>query len=633
MNLDAIVEARIHPAIGIARVGNSDDFFIGPELPTAPPPPPGGYRDSFGRLKRQAALFRIYGYDAKGNAVAELTASNSEIAWTVHVANKKAAWYDFDAALDLPEAADLRSARRNAAVQGKDREDLIIDPGARTISGKSEKTESFDTGKFLGDPVYLGEIHTDQEGRLIFVGGKGKSGSPLSGYTLNTFANNPGWHDDTSDGPISATVKIGARPISVDSAWVVTGPPNYSPDLCTPQTMYDVITDALAGSLLPRPLGPPSFSNDILPLLSQFHMAQWVNFGFFVQFGWGSPNDFLRPDVLAKLAAAPQQMSDPFAEVRKQIFYAFRDPSSTTFEPLAWPPMYGDAFGSYDRPPGPRVGFAVTPTLYNGLRQWMLGNFIADYNPKDQAPQSLDDLPLAQRPSTLDKAALHWCMGGPFHPGCEMTWPMRHSSMYRAPYRLRQRPASTVEPDYGEFLNQVTIKSTDGPLSASGPGDITKWMAVPWQADTASCRSGYSGTEFPADDYIPTFWPSRVPNTVLPDENYAIVIDPNQPMQDRLRAFYDRVNWLQSLGLKRPYVEQITKMVDAFGKLGTIERRDGAPDGAFSKVMYVQTLAPDAAAPKSKLRGTAALEAGPGEDAESVTLEFSRARFGGLRSH
>jgi hypothetical protein len=323
MSLDAIVEARIHPAIGIARIGNSDEFFLGPELSIPTPPPQGGRRDSPGRLKRQAALFRIYGYDAAGSVVAELTSSNAEITWAAHVANKKAAWYDFDAALDLAEAVDLRSARRNASIQGKDRQGLVIDPGERTVSGRNQKAKPFDTGKFLGHPVYLGELQTDGDGRLIFIGGKGKSGSPLPGYTLNTFANNPGWHDNTSDGPLSATVKIGGRAVPVDPAWVVTAPPNYSPDLCTPQTMYDVITDALAGSLLPRRGGPPSFTNDILPLLSQFHMAQWVNFGFFVQFGWGGPNDFRRPDVLAKLSAVPEPGSDPYAEVRK---HAFRDP-------------------------------------------------------------------------------------------------------------------------------------------------------------------------------------------------------------------------------------------------------------------------------------------------------------------
>src|SRR5579864_2925500 len=104
MNLDSIIEARIHPAIGVARVGNSDEFFIGPETPYPTAPPQGGYRDAEGRLKRQAARFRVYGYDKNGNVVAELTAANSDITWTVHLANKKAAWYDFDAALDLPDA-------------------------------------------------------------------------------------------------------------------------------------------------------------------------------------------------------------------------------------------------------------------------------------------------------------------------------------------------------------------------------------------------------------------------------------------------------------------------------------------------------------------------------------------------
>jgi len=118
MNLDAIVEARIHPAIGIARVGNSKEYFIGPEIPFPVASPLGGYRDDAGRLKRQAARFRIYGYDSKGRVLGELTSANAEIVWKVHVVNKKAAWYDFDFALDLPEAAEQRSARRNPQIQG-----------------------------------------------------------------------------------------------------------------------------------------------------------------------------------------------------------------------------------------------------------------------------------------------------------------------------------------------------------------------------------------------------------------------------------------------------------------------------------------------------------------------------------
>lgn len=629
MKLDSIIEARIHPAIGVARIGTSAEFFIGPEVPYPTVPPKGGYRDAEGRLKRQAARFRIYGYDNAGKVVGELTASNAEILWTVHVANKKAAWYDFDAALDLSDAVNLHSARRNAAIQGEDRKKLVIDPGPRSVSGKKQKAPPFDTGKFMDQPVYLGELLTDQDGRLIFVGGMGKSGSPLPGYSLVTFANNPGWHDDTSDGPVSATVRIGHRSIPVDPAWVVTAPPNYSPDLVTPQTMYDVMRDAVAGSLLPR-AGKPSFTQDILPLFRQFHEAQWVNAGFFVQFGWMGPNDFMRPEVLAKLATPPAGKEDPFLEMRRQIFYSFRDPSSNTFEPLKWPPLYGDAFGSFDSPPSPRAGFTFTGTIYNALQQWMKGDFIGDYNPSAREPKSIEDVAMTEQPTSLDKAALHFCMGGPFHPGCEMTWPMRRGSMYRAPFRLRQRPNGTTEPDYGEFLTQSTILASDGPLSASGPGDITKWMAVPWQTDTASCRAGYPGTEFPADNFIPTFWPSRVPNTVLTEENYKIVIDKSKPLNKRIAAFYDRPNWLRSLHFERPYVDQITHMVHHFGELGLIEKREADAGAQFPSVMYVETLPKTVQATMEKAALLRA-KAEPEAERPAVTHEFAQARFGGLR--
>ena len=53
---------KIHPAIGIARLGNSPDFFIGPELLNAELDPPGGFKDNQCRVKRQAARFRIFAH-------------------------------------------------------------------------------------------------------------------------------------------------------------------------------------------------------------------------------------------------------------------------------------------------------------------------------------------------------------------------------------------------------------------------------------------------------------------------------------------------------------------------------------------------------------------------------------------
>ena len=85
----AITEVRIHPSIGIARVGNSDsDFFIGPERRWDRSAPQGGYKDAQCRIKRQAARFRVFGYDA--GVPVELTAANATIEWTVHLVNRKA---------------------------------------------------------------------------------------------------------------------------------------------------------------------------------------------------------------------------------------------------------------------------------------------------------------------------------------------------------------------------------------------------------------------------------------------------------------------------------------------------------------------------------------------------------------
>ena len=49
---------RIHPAIGIARVGNSASHFIGPEIPDVPAIPSNGKYKRQGRIKKQAARFR-----------------------------------------------------------------------------------------------------------------------------------------------------------------------------------------------------------------------------------------------------------------------------------------------------------------------------------------------------------------------------------------------------------------------------------------------------------------------------------------------------------------------------------------------------------------------------------------------
>src|SRR5450432_612289 len=54
-----IVSYKVHPSVGVARVGNSaGDFFYGQEVPGPLPEPMGGFKDASGALKHQAARFR-----------------------------------------------------------------------------------------------------------------------------------------------------------------------------------------------------------------------------------------------------------------------------------------------------------------------------------------------------------------------------------------------------------------------------------------------------------------------------------------------------------------------------------------------------------------------------------------------
>jgi hypothetical protein len=583
-----IVRAAIHPAIGIARVGDSEDeYYVGPETDRPAPIADGGMKDPTGALKREAARFRIYGYNAAGEAVTELTADNADVEWTVHVANLKAAWYEFQIALDIPEASVAGDAppsmRRNADVTGSARSKLAIDPGARTIAGAnaSGPKYSFDRGEFFGKKVYLGELRTDDAGRLLFLGGRGVSASS-DGSPPTTFANNDKWHDDVCDGPVTATVSIEGKPVPVDPAWVVVAPPNYAPEIVGVRTMYDLIQDAFVQSGGLAFGDQVSFKSDVFPLLERLTGMQWVNQGFATAFGRHGREHFLDPAYLARLASdLPEH-----AELRNQIYTAFRDWDRDGASPVPWPWIYGD---SMSLPPvSARQHIMLSPTQMRILELWAEGDFDADFDPDALAAIELDELPLASQPAMLDRAALTFCLADAFHPGCEMTWPMRHTSMYMAPFRLRHRAIGEAEPAIGSQLTPWAVAQVDGPLYGQSPGTISRWMAVPWQTDTASCRSGYYLGYGPRyDPYVPTFWAARVPNQVLTHDDYEIVMDESRPLAERTAAFDRRAAWLR--WLTGNYPQQLKEMVESFGKLGVVQTLSGPADDAFGPQLLVES--------------------------------------------
>jgi L-Lysine epsilon oxidase N-terminal/L-lysine epsilon oxidase C-terminal domain len=287
---------RIHPGVGVARLGNSpDSFYLAPEraaqLPIEcdeqgnPRLSPDGeayvhvktFKDAEGRVRRQAARFQVWVYDDESPEGRPLKLEDTvegggnagklvDIQWRVWLANKKAVWYQFQQ-LEGEHGYLEGHPRRNPQVTGPARQRLIIDPGPRTVDCKKTRRAAFDRdGGADYAPTFppaelqphsidtLGELITDDEGRLLVLGGHGHSGSYLYDEfgqpRIDEYANNDGWFDDTSDGPVMARLVMFSslvqdlRFIDVEApAWVLCGYPGYVPEILDIVTMEDVVED------------------------------------------------------------------------------------------------------------------------------------------------------------------------------------------------------------------------------------------------------------------------------------------------------------------------------------------------------------------------------------------------------
>ena len=114
------------------------------------------------------------------------------------------------------------------------------------------------------------------------------------------------------------------RTLRAHGAWVVVAPPNYAPGIAGSVTMYDVIHEVAAGF---DPTLRPSFARQIFPLLERLVRQQWVNFGIFTGFGWGSAEDFTRPELLRQLARMNQPL--PADEFHARVMARLHGPRSS----------------------------------------------------------------------------------------------------------------------------------------------------------------------------------------------------------------------------------------------------------------------------------------------------------------
>ncbi len=572
-DLSRVASVAIHPAVGIARVGNSADaFFFAPEVPGGVPVGP--FKDEAGAMAKQVARFRIYGYDADGRVVDEITAADARIDWSVILGNAKAAWYGADEPLDLPTAQPM--PLRNA--DNRNRDSLAVVSDMVTVRGAGASPRTLSGGQFLGRKVNLGEILTDSDGRLMVMPGNGRAINSPNAPPLSGFADNDGWTDTTADGPVFATVKLGDRVLTAAPARVVCGSPNYGPGIAAAMTtLYDTAFSALVVSGR-RKRPRTDYFRDVQPIFDRMTDMQWVNGSYLTTNGWGSLRDWTTPEWRARLADG----SRANAKLRQAIFAMFRDPFYGSVQPSLEPQEYGDMVAIPPNRLEPRQWTALAPVQYAHLRSWAEGNFTLGRR-RDVA--GIEDAPVQEQPAMLDRASLDGCLGGAFHPGVEFPWIARVPWIWTDDLRLR---SAAIRPNLGPFgaeLTPAVATSRSGPLRSLGPGDIIKWMGVPWQADSSRCRYGYQEA---VSITLPMFWPARIPNSVLTTKDYEIVVDTSRTLEERRSAFLRRAQWERYIATPRS-TDLLSLMVQEWPRLGVVRERPGPSDGAFPRRIKVES--------------------------------------------
>ena len=585
-----IVKLGIYPPMGICRVGNSEKYFLAPEIPGLPALPEGDYKDGNALIKKQAQRFRIYGYDDKGRVVREVTAKRDKIEWAVHVANTKASWYGFNNPLDSGEKAlGLPGQIRNQFwMDAQDREDyLVINPGEKTISGRKRNADGKDdefamVGTFWKtQKVQLGDLRTDEQGRLIVVPGNGESQSATPDNPIDSFSDNDGWYDDWCDGFVNAKVSLeDGRKLPVDPAWVSMCGPNFAPEIDAFITLYDVITDTMIKHKIDgmtAPTSPLSFREHIYPLFKRLGQMEWVANAAGLRQGWIEVGDFTSEEYIRKLAD-PDKSS---AALRKLVFDEFRDPKSEKVEQFKIPYMLGGGVNYQD---SPDHWFLIPDEQYRILKEWSLGNFKNDFDDaKTDQIKKFDDIPLAQQPHALTRAALDPCSGGGFHPGVELTWPLRHGAMYSGAYRIAHGDRPSLLQDLGRLLTPKRafqgFKKTPPAIGPQMPGDLTRWMGIPWQGDAFSCQFVEFSNDFPNA----VWWPALLPIDVLPEAYYRQVLRTDLSKKSRQKFLNGRAAWSRGVAgigyhADASYVDGLAAMVNLWGRMGFVVKRPGARD-------------------------------------------------------
>lgn len=561
---------EIHPAVGVARLGSSDAtsgeyYFFGPEPRCSDEDyADGSYKHDPAQknvrfetdgatvlgdfrvgdaLKRQTARFRIF--DCERDADGKLTSSveidygRFEVEWTVHLANRKAAGYKFT---DRNKADKERRNQRDIDNEELDPADLVIDPGPRTLWGGNSSAAAV-TGTFMHiEDIELAELKTDGKGRLLVIGPRGASDSPY-GYSIEDFADNDYWYDNTSDGPVLAKIweknpdGTKGELKTVANAWAIVAPFDFVPDLDSFVTLHDICSQAWSdrqGLALPAP-GSTYYKSDVLRVLDRVRNYRWVN-GPTIRAETQDRHKSWRDKNTRDKLGNP---ADPVGRIyRKMLLAHIPDPSGADNDKrqVLMPRLHADEpyaetdDGEDDVHATAKNVLHLTRVQYAHLRNWATDQFKPGADPATEC--------LA---AALDRIALQSCSGGAFYPGMEAPRLIREPVIYSAPFRLRPRLDDQGNPA------DPSAEGPDVPIDQGLlPGQLTEGLAVPWQADFWACQMERDNA----------WWPATRPDHVF-------IGEPTGPVDSQSEEVY---RWDEGLSGYRD-------MVDHWHRLGIVRKK------------------------------------------------------------
>lgn len=375
----------------------------------------------------------------------------------------------------------------------------------------------------------MGGMETDDKGRLLVIGSPGYAagwmqsennpggtlpdGTPDAPFDLGSDIDNDGWLDDAGDGPITAALHFTdgtTRMIDVP-AWCICADPAYAPQVRNVVNIWDEVYNSWVRNpdlaLVPELFSggsydtsyQPNFGEDIWPMFRAAHLQMFTT------------------DLNDKGLGAHQRIQQITAQDDPTKYLSVKDfirnPNTgadndlQTGAPLM-PLALGDTGASF---------LTVTNTQYFFLEQW----YAKAYSETDAST----DLSAGEQ---IDKNTLTNLLGGRFSPGIDLTFIVRDQYLYRqdwkdadvGPFRVAQAPMDYASANKDTPFLSVGYTPNRGTPNTVEPGDLCKFMALPWHTDYNSCATHTPAPNPARNNTLFWSWPAQRPVSVYTYEDY-----------------------------------------------------------------------------------------------------------------